>query len=563
MENNELLNENKRIKYKLFKNNIYEKLRNFIGMIISFSKNDFQTILKPSDLMIKYEKKDTYYMNNYFKVFNISLNPKNILNSSDNFIKESQNIRKSFEKIISDKENDFDLDLSERFFKDQIFNFQDFIFKKEINNELIDYKLPDNKNNILFFVLRNNNENDKIKDNLDYILKNNKSFFYFEKVYVIKCHDQNNNNDLITLINNSNNLIEFLSFQENKNNIFFNHINIFESYMKNSYNYFFICNNEKKIIKIKNKICNNEDFILKLKHVFNKKEETKKNEFEELIIILNKFNSKNYFKYYTNLEILMECYYKFNDSLNNLNLYKIKHLTIKGSLRTNDYYLIKNKIDDFNFKNKIDSDLKEIETFTLSDIDFNKQILCKNCGELIITKLSDKNNETNPKGFYYCYWCKDFYCTKCVEEKLAINCTSNYQQKLIDKNHNLLYFCTTDKEDLKEFDKLKLGKNHYNSNSLNTISSWNQNHSYMCNGCRDSGNNIIRARYVCVSCRPGIYRSGGFVDYCFKCIEHLRNEDDVGKEIEKIEDEYYPKTHSHRHHVYFCVVFQMQDYQNY
>ena len=195
MEKNQLLNENKNL--KLFNDNIYEKLQKFIKMIISFSEKDFQMVLKPSDFIIKYEKKDTYHMNNYFKVFNISLNPKNILNSSDIFIKESQNIRKSFKKIISDKENDFDLDLSERFFKDQIFNFQDFIFKKEINNELIDYKLPDNKNNILFFVLRNNNENDKIKDNLDYILKNNKSFFYFEKVYVIKCYNQyyNKNND--------------------------------------------------------------------------------------------------------------------------------------------------------------------------------------------------------------------------------------------------------------------------------------------------------------------------------------------------------------------------------
>jgi hypothetical protein len=261
----------------------------------------------------------------------------------------------------------------------------------------------------------------------------------------------------------------------------------------------------------------------------------------------------------------MESYYKFNDSLTILNLYKIKNLTINGSLRSNHYNLIINKIDKLNYKpNKITSNLTEIETFNLLDIDFNKQILCKNCSELINTKLSEKNNEINTKGFYYCYWCKDFYCIKCVEERLSINCTTNFQQKLIDKNHNLLYFCSTEKEDLKEFDKIKLGINHYNPETLNELTSYNERHSYMCNGCRGNGDNCkIKARYVCVSCRPGIYRSGGYVDYCFNCIEHLRNEDDIGKEIEKIEDEYYPKTHSHKHHVYFCVAFQIVNYQNY
>ena len=477
MEKNEILNEDKKIKHKFFNNNIFEKLRNFIGMIISFSENNYQMLLNPSDFIIKFEKKSGYNNKyNYFKIFNISLNSKNI---------SSQNIKKSIEKIISDRENYFDLDLSERFFKNQIFNFQEFIFKKEVNNELIDYKIPDNKNNILIYVLRNNRDNNRIANNLDYIIKNNESFFYFEKVYIIKCYKQNNNDDQINLTNNSNNLIEFLIFQDNKNshkNIFINNTNIFDSEMLNNYNYFLICNNEKKIIKINNYICNNEDFKLKLKHIFDENKNTKKNELEELNSILNKLMSKN-LNYYTNFKITMECYYKFNDSLTILNLYKIKNLKLNGSLRSNHYNIIKNKIDKLNYKpNKINSNLTEIETFNLLDIDFNQQILCKNCGEVINTKLSEKNNEINTKGFYYCFWCKDFYCIKCVEEKLSINCTTNYQQKLIDKNHNLLYFCTTEKEDLKEFDKMKLGINHYNPETLNGLISSNENHGYICNG---------------------------------------------------------------------------------
>ncbi len=56
MENNELLNENKKT-YKYFNNDIFEKLRNFLGMIISFYENNYQIQIKPSDLLIKYEKK--------------------------------------------------------------------------------------------------------------------------------------------------------------------------------------------------------------------------------------------------------------------------------------------------------------------------------------------------------------------------------------------------------------------------------------------------------------------------------------------------------------------------
>ena len=57
MENNELLNENKKLTYKYFNNDIFEKLRNFLGMIISFYENNYQILIKPSDLLIKYEKK--------------------------------------------------------------------------------------------------------------------------------------------------------------------------------------------------------------------------------------------------------------------------------------------------------------------------------------------------------------------------------------------------------------------------------------------------------------------------------------------------------------------------
>ncbi len=567
MENNELLNENKKT-YKYFNNDIFEKLRNFLGMIISFYENNYQIQIKPSDLLIKYEKKNTYYdKNNYFIIFNISLN-KNNIKLSENFIKESQNVKKSFERLIFDKENFFDLDLTNRLFEKQIFDYKEFIFQKEINNELINYKIPDNKNNILIYVLRNNNDNNIINNNLDFIIKNNGSFFYFEKVYVIKCYNQhyNKNNDQFVLNNDSNNLIEYLIFHSNNcYNVLFNNTNIFDLKSSNNYNYFFICNNEKRISKIYNKICPNENFILKLKHFFNKNKEKDLKGLEELNCLLNKLISKKYLKYYTDFKFSMESFYKFDDSLYYLNLYKIKNLSIKGSLRTIDYNLLNNVINNLNLKsNKINFDLKEIETFNLLDIDFNKEILCKNCNNLINTKCNDKNNELNPKGFYYCYWCKDFYCIKCVEEKLSLNCTTNFQQKLIDKKHNLLYFCTTDKEDLKEFDKLKLGLNHYNENNLNSLTLYNEKHDFICNGCESNSRNLkIKARYVCVSCRPGIYRDGGYVDYCFNCIEHLRNEDDIGKEIEEIEDEYCPKKHNHRHHVYFCVVFQIESYQNY
>ena len=568
MENdNEIIKNTKRTN-KFFKNNIFEKLRNLIEMIISYFEINFSIYLKPSDLLIKYEKK-MKDNKNYFEIYNISFNSDiEKLLSKDMNSKESQKLKQLIEKIINtNNEINFNFDLKCRLCKNQIFNFKEFNFKKLINNELQNYEIPNYKNNILIYVLKNNDYAHLIKNNLDYLI-NEENEFKIDKIYIIKCLSENNNKNYEEVnfnnIKNNNNLIEILFLKENENlsNIILDNKNISGKKLNN---YFFICDNNKKILKINNDICDNEKLKLKLKKI--SKKNTNKNEIEELNFILNTLipKNRNNFYYYTNFDFSGNFIYHFNDeNLLNLNLYKINNLVINGELRTNHYNLIKNKISNLNFKpNNLKFNLNEIETFTLSDIDFTKQKYCDNCNNNINIK-NPENNGVNKIGFYYCYWCKVFYCTNCIEEKLSINCSSDYKQKLIDKKHNLLYFCTTDKEDLKEFDKLKLGKNNYNEESLNRLNSYNENHSYICNGCRrDSRNQKIKARYVCVSCRPGIYRDQGYVDYCFNCIEHLRNGDNFATEIENIEDDYYPKNHSHRHHVYLCVVFQIDNYQNY
>lgn len=38
-----------------------------------------------------------------------------------------------------------------------------------------------------------------------------------------------------------------------------------------------------------------------------------------------------------------------------------------------------------------------------------------------------------------------------------------------------------------------------------------ENHSMCCNGC---GGGATGRRYICLSCRPGPMRAGGFVDFC-------------------------------------------------
>jgi len=58
----------------------------------------------------------------------------------------------------------------------------------------------------------------------------------------------------------------------------------------------------------------------------------------------------------------------------------------------------------------------------------------------------------------------------------------------------------------------------------------------MCNGCKTGTPGV---RGICVTCRPGPMRPGGFVDFCNSCVEALKdiNHPNHKKVIEGASDE--------------------------
>lgn len=75
-----------------------------------------------------------------------------------------------------------------------------------------------------------------------------------------------------------------------------------------------------------------------------------------------------------------------------------------------------------------------------------------------------------------------------------------------------------------------------------------------------------------MSCKPGKKFSAGYFDFCYHCILHQRKQGEIGQKINsKVLKIVYPdsslfgnlnfieNTHSHKHHVYLCLVLQVKD----
>lgn len=172
------------------------------------------------------------------------------------------------------------------------------------------------------------------------------------------------------------------------------------------------------------------------------------------------------------------------------------------------------------------SELTVIETIDIP-IDFTNNI-CKKCSKVI----------TEKEEMYYCYFCKDKYCTKCVMDNFKDPKNKGLKQ-FIDPKHNLLFFKTRDLNQFKNIEKFKLGTNSF---SRCTDESKLGAHSMSCNGCGQL-QNYVRPRYLCLSCLPGIKQDNGFADYCLDCINHMSNGDENGKKYKQRELNYIIKKH--------------------
>ena len=222
----------------------------------------------------------------------------------------------------------------------------------------------------------------------------------------------------------------------------------------------------------------------------------------------------------------------------------IKSISISVRLMDRDLEKIKyfkSVLKDKHYK-KFNIEYTEIPSFTI-DLSTWTESKCANPSCNTILTKKDK--------FYYCYWCKIFYCEKCVEDTFNKE-TQNLREKFIHKEHHLLYISTTEQKVLTDMTKKHLGRNmiqHYDDNELTQTPNVN------CNGC--SKKIIDMPRYICISCMPG-YETD-FINYCYNCFEHLRKNDEIGQTIEKIvindsSPTNVPKHHCHNKHIYICVI---------
>lgn len=563
---------------------------NYLLNIISYllnNKNDFEEKLKPNDIGINlYTDSEISTIDNLIyklKLNYISFNPKRDIINNLKIYKgfppeielkdEYYSTNKNFSKKIH---IDFYPSLHKNMYLD-ISAFPFFYYNIEKKSlEKYYFKLKNNINKfVLCLYLSKLCELEKIVEGLKYI---DNIFDYFENIYIItqintkeeilsKINDNkiskivldNNNNDENNKIKFVFNILSIYIPDDLNENVF----NIFN----NKEDYFFILNENNKIISIKNDIKNLivkiSLFILNLKKLMNngKKnykeiEEEKNNKkvkkFEMFIDILSFVLKLKNLDYIFDFDFQFSFNGSVNEEYTDFSIKKINSINIRGEFRSEEYQYLENLLNMLKNSNKnIDYKLKEITTIDI-DIDFN-DMKCFKCSKII----------PDDKCLYYCYICKMKYCYECVHEQLK----KEGKEKYIDKKHNLLFFKTRNKKNFMNLDRIKLGENKFaestNDNQFNT------SHSAICNGCR--GHFPKMARYVCLHCRPGVYLSGGYIDFCQNCIEKMCTDENSINELEEktienisVKSNNFTKghiiknRHKHEDHIYLLLPLEYE-----
>ena len=449
------------------------------------------------------------------------------------------------------------------------FNFFNFfyyngkIFHKFIIKPNNDDDFKDNKSKLFIYFDGIGNETKvfNLENDLNKIISIKNIWKIFSYIYIII--PVSNKNKAIEIHNN---LPIFLKMKKDDNfkvsviylsddindgaaiNIFFNF------YKTKNKNYFFILNNNI-VYKIKEYSIMLKELNNYIDLVYGKNDPV---QIKENQIYMQKMNDLKLFMFLTNfindlsnLRYIFDFYYNINfsmilsDSNHKFKLDTIERVEIGGSLKTEEYNKFKKYFDNINNDNFIFK-LKEIKTININ-IDFPANIYCKVC----------KNIIPNDKELYYCYFCKDFYCYKCVKDNFE---SKSGKEKFIDQKHNLLFFKTRNKNQFLNIEEHKLGKN-----TFTTIQSFKSYHSASCDGCSSSFDGS--PRYICITCKPGLYLSGGYNDYCDVCIEHMMKNDDAGKKMQKdiktinynsnfVSNHILRNIHNHENHIYLMVALE-------
>ena len=336
-----------------------------------------------------------------------------------------------------------------------------------------------------------------------------------------------------------------------------NAINIFNNYyQKNYFNFFFILNNKNKVKLLSPQTSLTKEFqkfsddFIKLKNPVGTYKTEKKLKEKNLINLFNFLSS--FIDELPNLNYIFD--FNFNmkysivldEPMNYFKLYEIDKIEIWGSLRTNDYLKFKNFSDEIQSE-KFIFKLKELETKNIP-INFANPFKCKVC----------KKEIPNDKECFYCYRCIEYYCYECVKKHINSKDGIN---KFIDKKHNLIFFKTRDINNFMNIDSHKLGKDSFTKST-----SFKTSHSASCDGCASGFYNS--PRYVCLTCKPGMYLDGGYCDYCNNCIENMMTNGDKGKQIQQkvtvIQYKYgtfcknhaIVERHDHENHIYLMVALE-------
>ena len=238
----------------------------------------------------------------------------------------------------------------------------------------------------------------------------------------------------------------------------------------NKYNYFFILDNNKKIVKIKpfSLIFKNmASLLMKLKQskktgddtpFFKKKEKAQKEKLkqaEELIQFISNIPKMN-LNYIFDIVFKISLILNPNDELTDLRIKKINRIDIEAEFFTKEYKYLNQLCDSLKLSN-CKFELTELKTIDV-DIDFTNM----ECGKC-------KNVIPDNAYLYYCYICKIKYCWNCVQDKLKKN---KGKGKYIDEKHHLLFFKTRDKNQFLNLEESKLGHNRFTEFDENKLSNY-------------------------------------------------------------------------------------------
>ena len=569
----------------------YRAKKCLISYIVHLLKEDTERLIKQNNLKINIKSssdKSTigniyYTMNIVSSQYNEKLDIKENLQKIQKFNSSMITLRDEFNNPINSSEISIKTDLTPYIEKKTIINFDFFNFFFYNGKRFHKFNLKpiydsdefyDTKCKLFIYFYYFNNKilcNNLIED-FDKYTKDENFWKIIGHIYIIiPVKDRNiakENHDIIldnfNLKNNQNPKMSIVYLTEDINDG--NAINIFTNYYQKYFkNYFFILNHlnkvkviqqiqyfEKEFKKFRENYIKSNEPIGEYKIEKKEKKDKIKKLFNFLIDFIEEIPNLNYildFTFNLKYSIVLDeptKYFKLKD---------IELIDIGGSLRTNEYTQFKKYIDGINDE-RISFKVKELETIDIP-INFTKPFNCKICKKII----------PNDKECFYCYLCVEYYCYDCVKKNYFGNIGI---KKFIDKKHNLLFFKTRDIKNFINIDRHKLG-----TNSFTKSSNFKTHHSASCDGCRSSF--YSSPRYICLTCKPGIYLAGGYSDFCYICIESMMRNDEKAKKIKQKSDpiSYNYSTfcrnhqlidnHDHENHIYLMVALEgiLSSYQGF